>query len=77
MFVRVATPGVWVMDRRRTGVYNDKSESARLMDTLSDWAGWELFHVTSDITANLFSDLTDWFSNGAVSSTRFNNLFAS
>lgn len=65
-------------DRLRTGVYNDRSEFARLMGVSAGcvvFIGLELFHVDSDTTV-ILSDIVVVCSK-VGSSTRFSSLFAS
>lgn len=76
--VRVATPGVCMMDRLRTGVYSDRSEFALLIGVLAacgGFVGFELFHVASDIVVFLSDTVAACSEPG--SSTRFSNLLAS
>jgi hypothetical protein len=75
-FDRVATPGVCMMDRLRTGMYNETSELARVMGALGGCAGFELFHVVSVMAAALFSDMVAACSSCGASS-RFSKRFAS
>ena len=70
----MATPGVWIMDRLRTGMYNDTSELARVMGALGGCDGFELFHVVSVTDVLLFSDMAG---PNPGSSSRFNRRFAS
>jgi hypothetical protein len=77
-WVRVATPGVWMMDLLLTGVYMDRSELARVIDALEGWGfpGFGEVQADSDTIDILFSDMALACSK-AGSSTRFNNLLAS
>jgi hypothetical protein len=76
---RVATPGFCMTERRRTGMYRDKSELARLIVVLGGFVGCvglELFHVVSVTTVILFSDIVAASSN-LGSSVRFSRRLAS
>jgi hypothetical protein len=74
---RVATPGVWMMDRLRTGkLYNEASEFARVMGALGGCVGLELLASVSVATVVLISDMVPTCSRPG-SSVRFSKRFAS
>jgi hypothetical protein len=71
----VATPGFWMTDRLRTGIYSDTSEFARLRLALGGFVGFELFQVVSLTTVILFSDMVMARSN-LGSSVKFRRRLA-
>jgi len=73
---RVATPGVRMMDRLRTGMYNETSEFVRVIGALGGTAGFELFHVVSVTGIALFSDMVAACSS-CGSSAKLSRRFAS
>lgn len=78
-FARVATPGVCITDRRRTGMYSERSELALLIGVFvafALFAGLELFQVVSVTTVILFSDMAVSCSKTG-SSKRFSRRLAS
>jgi hypothetical protein len=74
--VRVATPGVCMMDRLRIGMYRDRSKSASLRIVLSGPARLLDSHAASVATAFSSSGNVE-FCSRLYSSGKFNNLFAS
>jgi hypothetical protein len=73
---RVATPGVRMVDRLRTGMYKETSEFVRVIGALGVCAGFELFHVVSVTAGALLSDIVAACSNWG-SSAKLSRRFAS
>lgn len=73
---RVATPGVRMIDRLRTGIHSEASEFVRVIGALGGWAGFELFHVVSVTVIALFSDMATVCSS-CGSSAKLSRRFAS